>query len=70
MYRVRGRSAVGPLIHSAFYLFESLDCLDTVMVKPDIAALVAEFDRCWHGRVIRTRDVLAVADEIGEPQDG
>ena len=27
------------------------------------AALIAEFDRCWAGRVTRTRDVLAVADE-------
>jgi hypothetical protein len=29
-----------------------------------ITALIAEFDRVWDSRVVRTRDILAIADEL------
>jgi hypothetical protein len=61
----RGWSVTDPSVHSAHYQFESLDLLEEVMVGPNIKLLIAEFDRCWNGRVIRTREVLTVADEIG-----
>ena len=61
----RGWSASDPSIHYAYYRFGSMDRIDAVMAGPALAALVAEFDRCWNGRVTRTREILAVADEIG-----
>lgn len=62
----RGWSSTDPSIHCAFYQFESLDRLDAIMSGPAIKALVAEFDRCWLGRVTRTREILSVADEFDE----
>ena len=62
----RGWSATDPSIHCAHYRFESLDRLEAVMSGPAISELIAEFDRCWDGRVTRTRDILAVADETEE----
>ena len=62
----RGWSRTEPSVHCAYYRFESLDRIDAVTNGPEIAALVAEFDRRWNGRVTRTREILAVADEIGE----
>jgi hypothetical protein len=59
----RGWSSTDPSIHCAYYQFESLERLDAVMAGAAIKTLVTEFDRCWAGRVTRTRDVLAVADE-------
>ena len=32
-------------------------------VRP-IKALIAEFDRVWDTRVVRTRDILSIADEL------
>jgi hypothetical protein len=61
----RGWSVTDPSIHCAHYGFESRERLDTVMAGPEIAGLIAEFDRCWGGRVTRTRDILAVSDEFG-----
>jgi hypothetical protein len=61
----RGWSRSEPSVHCAYYRFESLERLDAILNGPEIAALIAEFDRCWHGRVTRTRDVLVIADEIG-----
>ena len=29
-----------------------------------IKALIAEFDRVWNTRVVRTRDILLIADEL------
>ena len=66
----RGWSSADPSIHCAYYRFGSLDLLDAVMAGPAIKALIAEFDRCWVGRVTRTREVLAVADEFDERRAG
>lgn len=61
----RGWSVSDPAVHYAHYRFDSVDRLDSVTTGPALAALVAEFDRCWNGRVTRTREVVAVADEVG-----
>ena len=65
----RGWSATDPSIHCAHYRFESLDRLDAVMSGAEIAELINEFARHWNGRVTRTREILAVADEAGELKD-
>jgi len=61
----RGWSQQDPAVHCAHYRFDSLDALNAVMNGPIIRDLVAEFDRVWGTRVIRTREVLAVADQVG-----
>jgi hypothetical protein len=61
----RGWSVTDPSVHSAYYQFDSPDRVAEIMLGPEIATLIKEFDRCWDGRVIRSRDILTVADEIG-----
>lgn len=65
----RAWSVSDPSVHSAFYQFGSLDVLETVMAGPEIASLISEFDRCWHGRVTRTREILTLSDENDEPNN-
>jgi hypothetical protein len=62
----RGWSATDPSVHCAHYRFDSLARLEAVMSGVEIGELIKEFDRRWNGRVIRTREILAVADETGE----
>jgi hypothetical protein len=65
----RGWDQADPAVHCAFYEFESLERLNAVMAGPEIRTLVAEFDRCWGSRVARTRQVIAVSDELkGDPE--
>lgn len=61
----RGWSKSDPSIHCAYYRFESLDRIEAILAGTAITALIAEFDRCWNGRVTRTREVLDVAEEVG-----
>ncbi len=60
----RGWSQQDPAVHCAHYRFESVERLQTMASGPEIAALIAEFDRWWLGKVIRTREILVVADEV------
>jgi hypothetical protein len=62
----RGWSKTDPSVHCAYYRFGSLDRLDDVTNGAEMSALIAEFDRRWNGRVTRTREVLGMAEEIGE----
>ena len=66
---LRGEDGVHPIRQSIARIidsirFDSPERLDAVMSGSAIKALVAEFDRCWLGRVARTREILAVADEF------
>lgn len=61
----RGWSQQDPSVHCAHYRFESLDALNAVMNGPVIQELVAEFDRVWGTKVVRTREVLAIAGQVG-----
>jgi hypothetical protein len=58
----RGWSQTEPSVHCAFYQFDSLAAVDAVQGGPALKALIAEFDRCWDGKVTRTREVIGVAD--------
>ena len=59
----RGWSKTDPSVHCAYYKFDSPERLDAILSGAAIKGLIAEFDRCWHGRVTRTREVMLVADE-------
>ncbi len=54
----RGWSDVDPSLHYAFYQFDSLERLQRIMGSEAIADLIAEFDRVWEGRVVRTREII------------
>ena len=62
----RGWSTQDPAVHCAHYRFETAAALAAAMEGTAIAALIAEFDRCWPS-VTRTRESFLVADEIGRP---
>jgi hypothetical protein len=61
---MRGWSTVDPSVHMAFYRFETPEAAQAVGGSEAIKGLIAEFDRCWGDRVMRTRDVLSIADEL------
>lgn len=63
----RAWSQTDPAVHCAFYRFASLAEAAKATTGPAIAALIAEFDRCWGDKVARTRDVLEVAEEQPAP---
>ena len=53
-----------PGVHIALYEFPSLNAARTVMASDAIKALIAEFDRVWQDRVVRTREVIEVAQVL------
>lgn len=61
---MRGWSTADPSVHTAFYRFDTLDAVQAVGGSPAMKALIAEFDRVWSTRVVRTRDILSIADEL------
>lgn len=61
----RGWSQQDPSVHCAHYRFGSLAALEAVTNGPVIRELVAEFDRVWGTKVVRTREVLPIADQVG-----
>ncbi|HEX2941663.1 MAG TPA: hypothetical protein VHO91_11485 [Rhodopila sp.] len=63
---MRGWSTQDPGVHTAFYRFDSAEAAQAAATGTAIKALIAEFDRCWGTRVVRTRDILAIADELEE----
>jgi hypothetical protein len=60
----RGWSRTDPSVHCAYYAFDSVADVEAIQGGPAIQALIAEFDRCWGGKVTRTREVIEVAGEI------
>jgi len=61
---MRGWSTVDPSVHTAYYRFDTLDAVHAISQGSAINTLVAEFDRAWGTRVVRTRDILQIADEL------
>jgi hypothetical protein len=61
---MRGWSTSDPSVHTAYYRFDTLEDVQGISDSPEIRALIAEFDRVWDTRVVRTRDILPIADEL------
>jgi len=61
----RGWSAVDPLVHHAFYEFDSMARAKAIQGSDALKALVAEFDRVWGDKVTRSRDFVEVIQAIG-----
>jgi hypothetical protein len=61
---MRGWSTADPSVHTAYYRFGTLEDVQAISGSPAMKALIAEFDRMWGPRVTRTRDIVAIADEL------
>lgn len=60
----RGWSEIEPNVHYAFYEFESIEQARAISQSNEIRSLIAEFDRCWDGRVIRSRDIIELGQQL------
>ena len=60
----RGWSDVDPSIHIAFYEFATLDEARDLANSQTIAGFIKEFDRVWDTRVIRSREVVEIIQEL------
>ncbi len=54
----RGWSDVTDNVHIAFYEFADLADVNQVMASDALKRMIREFDRHWHGKVNRTREVV------------
>jgi hypothetical protein len=61
---MRGWSVIDPSVHTAYYQFETVADVQAISSSSAIKALIAEFDRVWGSRVVRTRDIFRVDDEL------
>ncbi len=55
---MRGWSEVEPGIHLAFYEFENLVSVNKLLNSNLMREFIKEFDRCWAGKILRTREVF------------
>ena len=63
----RGWSDLDPGTHVAVYEFDTLERARQIVggdASDAIKALIAEFDRVWQGRVTRSRELVAVAQNL------
>lgn len=61
----RGWSEMDTSVHYAVYEFEDAARVRALPGSEPLKRLVAEFDRAWGDKVIRTRDIIPVAQKIG-----
>ena len=60
----RGWSDVEEGVHHAFYEFGSLERVREISTSAEIKALIAEFDRKWGTRVVRTREIVSYKQRL------
>ena len=60
----RGWSDVTPGVHLAFYEMADLAHARSIMDGDAIKALIAEFDRVWQDRVVRSREVIDICQTL------
>ena len=61
----RGWSAVEPHVHYAYYEFDDIAQARKIQSSEALKSLIAEFDRVWGNKVVRTRDVVEVVQTLG-----
>ena len=61
----RGWSEVEPSVHYAVYEFDDVARVRALPGSAALKELVAEFDRAWGDKVVRTRDIIPMAQQIG-----
>ena len=60
----RGWSRVDDNVHIAFYEFPDLAAAEALMSSDTLKSFIAEFDRNWGDKVIRTREVVEFSQKI------
>lgn len=60
----RGWSDVEPGVHFAFYEFADLETANALMNSKTLKEFVAEFDRHWQGKVVRSREIFEIKQSI------
>jgi hypothetical protein len=61
---MRGWSTTDPSVHMAYYRFRTLEDVQAINGSPAMTTLISEFDRAWGTRILRTRDIVQIADEL------
>jgi len=61
----RAWSDLDPSVHLAVYEFDGIAQARAVPGSAAIGPLIAEFDRAWGKKVVRTRDAVQVVQRIG-----
>lgn len=61
----RAWSDLDPSVHLAVYEFDDIAQARAVPGSAAIKPLIAEFDRAWGKKVVRTRDAVRVVQRIG-----
>ena len=61
----RGWSDVDASVHYAVYEFDDIARLRALSGSEALKVLVAEFDRAWGEKVVRSRDIVEVVQRIG-----
>jgi hypothetical protein len=61
----RGWSEVDASVHYAVYEFDDISRLRALPGSEALKVLVAEFDRVWGEKVVRSRDIVEVVQRIG-----
>lgn len=61
----RGWSDVDPSVHLAVYEFDDIARLRAIPGSAALKRLVADFDRAWGEKVLRTREAVRVVQRIG-----
>jgi hypothetical protein len=62
----RGWSDMDPSVHLAVYEFDDIAKVRALPGSAAMKDLVAEFDRAWGKKVVRTRDAVRVVQRIGK----
>ena len=60
----RGWSGVEDNVHTAFYEFPDMAAVQRMMASDALKGMIAEFSRCWDGKVARTRDAVDIVQKI------
>jgi hypothetical protein len=60
----RGWSSLDASMHIAIYEFPDLAAVNAVMNGDAIKGSIKEFDRHWHGKVTRSREIVEFSQEL------
>jgi len=61
----RGWSQLDDTVHYAYYEFDDVPSARAIQGSDELKRLVAEFDRVWGDKVIRSRDIVEIIHKIG-----
>jgi hypothetical protein len=60
----RGWSQLDATVHHAFYEFDNLAQASAIQGSEGLKQMVAEFDRVWGDKVVRSRDFVEIVQSV------